>query len=82
MEVMCGNTPTETVGLDRTWQEIYDAFPNVAISIAIESAIYAVLQIQQVNGEYVVTYMDQYGQLQLFQAGTASGYPYVNPCTQ
>lgn len=66
--VVTATTSNDVTTLDKTWQEIYDAFPNVYVIEDNRKRI--ITQIDINNGEYVV-YTDDVN----FGALSASGYP-------
>ena len=70
---------TTTYTLDKTWQQIHDAYPNVYIGTANESL--AVLGVSIISGIYgLVAYAVPQSQddasFQGFRTDTANGYPF------
>lgn len=67
---------TDTNGtLDKTWQEIHDAFPNVYI--AKDGTMYTILTIYEDRGKYGVVMADGGSATAIFVATSASGYPSI-----
>ena len=64
--------------LNKTWQEIYDAFPNVFLSLSEEGSVVksAILEVSQISGDYtIVVALNS----TIFEAASADDYPTTTP---
>lgn len=61
--------------LDKTWQEISDAFPNVYLSYDDGAGIYSVVGVYQIPQYGVVSWGETY-----FESDSADGYPLRKSC--